>query len=104
MRVVPAGERVGFVPDMARFNPGTLQLTGLLGGKKLEFVRLGDSARSVEMLRELHYVVGKTGRQGLSYITAYNGAVYEKLKQGNWTMIGQWEAPDGGHIAVWRRL
>ncbi|RPJ58395.1 MAG: hypothetical protein EHM23_17675 [Acidobacteria bacterium] len=104
IRVVPAGERVGFVPDMARFNPGTLQLTGLIGGKKLAFLRLGDSARSVEMLREFHYVVGKTGRQGLSYITAYNGAVYEKLKQENWTIIGQWEAPDGGHIAVWRRL
>ncbi len=104
LRVLPAGERVGFVPDMARFNPGTLQLTGLLGGKKVEFVRLGDSAQSVDRLRDFHYVVGKTGRQGISYVTGYNGVIYEKLRQGNWKVVGQWEAPDGGRIAVWRRL
>ena len=104
LRVLPAGERVGFVPDMARFNPGTLQLTGLLGGKKVEFVRLGDSAQSVDRLRDFHYIVGKTGRQGISYVTGYNGVIYEKLRQGNWKVVGQWEAPDGGRIAVWRRL
>jgi len=104
VKVLPAGERVGFVPDMAHFNPGTLQLAGLLAGKKLELVRLGDSAPSAETLSKFHYVVGKTGGQGISYITAYNGAVYEKLKQENWTIVGQWQAPDGSRIAVWRRL
>ncbi len=104
LRVLPVGEPIGFVPDIARFNPGTLQLTGLLGGKKLEFVRLGDSAQSVDTLRKFRYVVGKTGRQGISYVTAYNGAIYEKLKQENWTIVGQWESPDGGRIMVWRRL
>ncbi len=104
LRILPAGERVGFVPDMAHFNPGTLQLAGFLGGKKLEFVRLGDSEQSVERLRDFHYVVGKTGRQGISYITACNGAIYKRIKAENWTIVGQWEAPDGGRIAVWRRL
>ncbi len=104
LRLLPSGERVGCVPDMARFNPGTLQLTGFLGEKKVEFVRLGDSAQSVDRLRDFHYVVGKTGRQGISYVTGYNGVIYEKLKQGNWKVVGQWEAPDGGRIAVWRRL
>ena len=89
---------------MARFNPGTLELTGQLEGKKLKFLRLGDSAQSLAKLGEFDYVVGKTGRQGISYITRYNGAIYEKLKEQNWTIVGQWRAPDGGQIAVWRRL
>jgi hypothetical protein len=103
LKLLPAGERIGFVPDMPRFNPGTLELTGLLEGKKLKFVRLGDSAQSVDTMRDFHYVVGKTGRQGISYVTTYNGTVYEKLRQANWKVAGQWEAPDGGRITVWRR-
>jgi len=102
LRLLPDGEPIAMVPEVPRFNSGTLRLAGLVRGRDLEIVRLGDSPHSVDVLREFKWVVGKTGHQGISYLTAYNCEIYRKMAEDGRTIAGRWKAPDGGWILLWR--
>jgi 4-amino-4-deoxy-L-arabinose transferase-like glycosyltransferase len=100
--VISAEQVVGFVPDLPRFNPGVLELASRVDGRERRFIRIGHSADSLDSLGDFAYVIGKTGSQGISYITAFNPAAYERLEQLDWPVAGQWKAPDESVITVWR--
>lgn len=98
---IPAGSTVGFLPDLAHFHLLALRLQALESGRDLELIRLGHSAESVEQLRRVRAVVGKTGRQGISYLTTFNQAVYERLEQTGWRVFRRWPLPDGTEALLW---
>jgi 4-amino-4-deoxy-L-arabinose transferase-like glycosyltransferase len=102
LSVIPAGQTVGCIPDLPRFNPGALQLKARVDGREQKFLRIGHSAESLESLGGLPYVIGKTGPQGISYITAFNQHTYDRLRQLDWPVVGQWGAPDGTIIRLWQ--
>ena len=95
-------EKVGFVPDLAHFNPVTLELFAVRRGQQLRVSRLGQGPESASRLSVLDFVVGKTGFQGLSYITLYNHEVYNELERLNWPLLQTWELPDNSRVLLWR--
>lgn len=94
--------RVGFVPDAARFNPATLRLSAMELGIRPEIERVGHKAGFQEQLEGLEWVVGKTGDQGISYITQYNEQVYDAVEARNWRLIEKWRLPDGTEAVLWQ--
>ncbi len=99
---LPASAKVGFVPDMAFFHPAALQLYGVWRGARFQVRRLGIAEPSPEDLNQVGFVVGKTGKQGIPYITSYNGEVYKQLEALKWPIIGNWNLPDGSRAMLWR--
>ncbi len=98
---IPEGAAVGFVPDLAHFHLLALRLQALESGRELGVIRLGHSARSLEQLERVQVVIGKTGHQGISYLTASNPAVYERLEQDGWRVSRRWSLPDGTEALLW---
>ena len=99
--VGPSG-RIGFLPDTAHFNPFTFELSAVRRRVELEVVFLGESQRSAESLSELDFVIGKTGLQGLSYMTAWNEPTYRLLEELNWGLVDTWPLPDQSRAQLWR--
>ncbi len=98
---IPEGARIGFVPDLAHYHMLALRLQALESGRELEVVRVGQSAASLELLDRVQAVVGKTGHQGISYLTTFNQAVYERLEQSGWRVTRRWSLPDGTEALLW---
>jgi hypothetical protein len=98
---IPEGAVVGFVPDVAHFHLLALRLRALESGRELDVVRLGQSAESLELAGRVQAVVGKTGHQGISYLTGYNQAVHERLEQTGWRISRRWPLPDGSEALLW---
>jgi hypothetical protein len=95
-------DRVGFVPDSAFFHPVALELKGLFEGKQLMVERLGNAAFDEEHLLAYDWIVGKTGRQGISFITRSNDRVYTALEKLSWPQVEEWDLPDGSKAKLWR--
>ena len=93
---------VGFVPDSAYFNPMTFKLEAARHGSRPEVVRLGASKESIETVSSMAYVVGKSGSQGLSYITYFNAMVYDRLEELRWPLVQAWALPDQSQALLWR--
>lgn len=102
LAMLPPAARVGFVPDMARFHPGALLLPALLDGRQLTFVRVGTGQDWPGVLASCDYVVGKTGQQGISYITRFNEAAYARINSEGWPLVAEWELPDGSRARLWK--
>lgn len=102
LEVVPPAAVVGFVPDLAHFHPDALRLFAIRRGRRQEVRRLGQTEGSVEELRSLPFVIGKTGFQGISYITASNDRVYRRLEELKWPLIRSWVLPDRSQALLWR--
>ena len=94
--------RVGFLPDAARFNPVTFELSAVQRKSKVEVVFLGDAQHSAESLSEFEFVIGKSGSQGLSYMTAWNQPTYRLLKELNWPLVNTWLLPDQSRAQLWQ--
>ena len=99
---IPEGARVGFVPDLAHYHLLALRLQALESGRDLDLIRLGHSAESLDRLDRVQAVVGKTGHQGISYLTTFNQAVYERLERSGWRVARRWSLPDGTEAVLWR--
>jgi hypothetical protein len=97
-----SGEQVGFVPDATFFHPGALELKAAECGVELAVFRLGLTEDWPKMLEKADWVVGKSGSQGISYITLYNRDVYGALETLNWPRVDTWELPDGSQAMIWR--
>ena len=93
---------IGFVPDQAHFHPLALKLFAFREGRSLEVIRLGETPASVDTLGSMDFVVGKTGFQGLSYITGFNDVVYRELEEQGWARIESWDLPDQTQALLWR--
>ena len=93
---------VGFVPETAHLNPMSLQLLAVRRGKGLKILRLGQNADSTQLLSSVRFVVGKTGHQGISYLTLYNREIYDQLEQLKWPLVQTWELPDHTQVQLWR--
>jgi hypothetical protein len=94
--------RVGFVPDAVRFNPAALRLFAMEQGIQPSILRVGDRAEFMEELESLDWLVGKTGEQGISYITRYNKQVYDAVEARNWRLVQKWNLPDGTEAVLWQ--
>ncbi|MDA2933719.1 glycosyltransferase family 39 protein [Acidobacteria bacterium AH-259-D05] len=102
LKALGSAGRIGFLPDAASFNPVTFQLFAARRGTQLEVIFLGESQNSAETLSSLSFVIGKTGSQGLSYMTAWNHPTYRLLEQLNWPLVQTWELPDQSEALLWR--
>lgn len=96
------GDRVGWAPELPYFHPGALHLLGVQSGKRLEALRVGDEPVGKEQLASFDWIVGKSGNQGISYITTYNREVYRLIEESEWPLIANWELPDGSQARLWR--
>jgi 4-amino-4-deoxy-L-arabinose transferase-like glycosyltransferase len=94
--------RVGFLPDAARFNPVTFELSAVQRKAELEVIFLWVSQPSAESLSELDFVIGKTGSQGLSYMAAWTQPTYRLLDELNWPLVDTWLLPDQSRAQLWR--
>ena len=102
LNAIPAGSRVGFVPDMARFHPGALLLSALRTGRELSVVRVGLGSDWPGVLDSCDVVIGKTGAQGISYITDFDDEAYARIAAEAWPVEGEWSLPDGSVGRLWR--
>ena len=93
---------IGFVPDQAHFHPLALKLSAFREGRSLEVIRLGETSDSADTLGSLEFVVGKTGFQGLSYVTGFNDVVYRQLEEQGWLRVKSWDLPDQTQALLWR--
>jgi len=48
------------------------------------------------------FVIGKTGPQGISYITGFNQQVYDFLTEQEWPLIETWPLPDASEARLWQ--
>lgn len=99
---LPAGARVGFVPETPYFQTEALSLEAAREGKELSLFRLGQSSADRQQLSRLGWVIGKSGEQGISYLTRYNQSLYGLLEQQGWRLAGRWPLPDGSQAFLWR--
>lgn len=99
---LPAQARVGFLPELPRLHVTALGLKALRGGKDLEVERIGHSEESLKAIPEFDFIVGKTGAQGISYLTEFNEDAYLVLEQQGWPAVGEWKLPDGSRVRLWR--
>lgn len=100
---IQGSKSVGFVPDAPFFHPAALELRAVEKGVELEVRRLGQFPFHPEQLRGLDQVIGKSGEQGISYITLYNRMVYQELERQDWRQVQSWELPDQSRAFLWRR-
>ncbi|MEE8348170.1 MAG: glycosyltransferase family 39 protein [Acidobacteriota bacterium] len=100
--VLGSAGRIGCLPDAARFNPNTLELAAVGRNLDLKFVFLGDSRLSARSLSEFEFVIGKTGSQGMSDLTAWNQPNYHLLEALDWELVRSWELPDQSRAQLWR--
>ena len=56
----------------------------------------------MEELESLDWLIGKTGEQGISYITRYNQQVYDAVEARNWRLVQTWNLPDGTEAVLWQ--
>lgn len=103
LKYLPDKGMVGFVPDAPFFHPGALALRARQQGKDLNVVRIGTTEASVRMLEKVDWVVGKSGGQGISFITRFNKQVYEALESENWLNVITRPLPDETMMTIWQR-
>ena len=96
------GERIGFVPDAARFNPSTFRLVALEREIWVEVTPIGTNSFNPERLEGFDWIVGKTGDQGISYITQFNEQIYDAVEAHNWKLVEKWSLPDGTEAVLWQ--
>ena len=102
LETIPSAASLGFVPDLPRFHPQAVRLYAVRRGRRQEVKRLGQSEDSVGLLTSVDFVVGKSGYQGVSYITRFNHRVYRKLEELGWSLIHTWELPDQSRGLLWQ--
>lgn len=102
IKAVPPSAKIGFLPDMAYFHPNALRVLACRKGRQLDVVRLGETKESLDVLPSVTVVIGKTGAQGISYITRFNDQVYKRLEELGWPLVGTWELPDRSRAMLWQ--
>jgi len=102
LQAVQNGDLVGFLPDSATFHGSALLLRSIEDRRELGVVQLGSGDFWQSKRASLDWVVGKTGFQGVSFITRSNAAIYEELEQLGWPLTAKWEMPDGSQARLWR--
>ncbi len=103
LRSIATESKVGFVPDLAHFHPSALRLMALRQGRDLEVMRLGQTPDWVDLIGGVNVVIGKTGSQGISYLTSFNQSVYDQLNAERWPLVASWQLPDGAEVRIWNR-
>ena len=101
VEVMEDSQRIGFVPSLSHFHPEALQIHALRAGVSLQVRRIGDTAASIDAMNSLDLVVGKTGFQGMSYITGLNDEVYRRLREEGWHEVKTWDLPDQSQARLW---
>lgn len=94
-------DEVCYLPESARLHPAALQLAARKSKRSLKVTRIGDRAVSDQDLLACNGIVGKTGPQGLSYLTRYNLEIYQRLAALGWHPQRQKSLPDGSQLLLW---
>ena len=103
LEALPNPSLVGFVPDLAHFHPGALKVYGMRRGQGVSVKSIGITAQSLREMGTVDYMVGKTGFQGLSFVTHFNQEVYRRLETEGWPVVASWDLPDQSQAILWRR-
>ena len=98
---IETGSRVGFLPELARFNPYSFLLESVRKKIPIEVVRPGNDPAWQSTLDRLDFVIGKTGNQGISYVTGFNELIMAGLQP--WQLVEAWPLPDGSRAQLWKR-
>lgn len=98
---LPEDARVGFVPELPRFHLQALQLAAALHGRHLTLFRLGASETPPAFLSTLTHIIGKTGAQGIDYLTEHNQDLYETIRERGWKVSQRLPLPDGSEAILW---
>lgn len=99
---VGSAGRIGFVPNVARFNPTTFRLS--IAQKKMdsEIISLGELQTSFESLAELDFVIGKTGPQGMIHANEWAQSTYNLMVELDWPLVKTWLLPDQSQAKLWK--
>lgn len=100
-----AGDTVAVAPEHPYLNTTTLNLLAYRKGLSgLRLTRVGLDMFSPDQLRQADWVVGKTGPQGVDFLTASNREVYEFLARESWPVKVILSLPDGSKARIWKNI
>ena len=103
MEYFSEGEMVAVAPEHPYLNTTTLNLLAYKKGEPgLRFTRVGLDRFSPDQLSQADWVVGKTGPQGVGFLTASNQEVYEYLAREEWPVAVILSLPDGSRARIWK--
>jgi len=96
------GETVAVIPEHPYFNTSTFNLLAYKWGySELSLVRLGIDEFSPEQLERADWIVGKSGPQGVDFLTVFNQDVYAHLSEDQWPIRIILSLPDGSKARIW---
>ncbi len=96
------GETVAVVPEHPYFNATTFSLFAYKNGDDtLRLPRAGLVEFSPEQLEKTDWVIGKSGSQGVDFLTVFNQYVYAYLAESNWPIRAILSLPDGSRARIW---
>jgi 4-amino-4-deoxy-L-arabinose transferase-like glycosyltransferase len=91
---VPDGATLGVLPELPRLNVNSFHLQAARTGKEVHALALGNRDDWQQRLYDLDFVLGKTGHQGLSFITRFNREIMDSVLLDEWTLVREWTLPD----------
>ena len=98
------GETVAVVPEHPFFNTTTFNLYAYRKGLyDLQLIRLGIEDFSPGQLEQADWVIGKTGSQGVDFLTSSSREVYSALAEEQWPVRIILSLPDGGRARIWQK-
>ena len=97
-----AGESVAVIPDHPYFNTTTFKLFAYKKGNyDLRLDRAGLVGFLPEQLENTDWIIGKSGSQGVDFLTVFNQDVYAFLSENNWPVRAILSLPDGSRARIW---
>jgi hypothetical protein len=97
------GENVAVIPEHPYYNPTTFNLFARKRGYlNLGLPRLGLNEFLPEQLERVDWIVGKSGPQGVNFLTMFNRDIYAHLAKEKWPVSIIMSLPDGSKARIWK--
>ena len=94
---------VAVVPEHPYFNISTMALYAYRRGLfDLRLSRLGLEEFLPEMMGRADWIIGKSGGQGVDFLTLHNEEVYAGLSERDWPVRVILSLPDGSRARIWQ--
>jgi len=96
------GEKVAVIPEHPYFNTTTLALLAYRKGLSgIEFSRVGMEPFERGQFSGADWAIGKSGDQGVDFLTLFNREAYKKLRDNQWPIEAILSLPDGSRARIW---
>ena len=96
------GETIAIIPEHPYFNTAAFRLSAYKKGNyDLRLTRSGFVRFSPEQLENTDWIIGKSGSQGVDFLTVFNQDVYDFLSENNWPVRAILSLPDGSRARIW---